>query len=153
MLWQQDRVHVDTFWEDKQVLFGVVTDLATGGLFMLETKAGIDGEKNVFGSWPAIVHHWRLQRYPHEEKSVSALFRRDVSDFANFISNNELLDLKLKGPRLTWSNGGPGKGTLFKRLDRCLISESWLESFPNALLENMSRSSSDHCPLLLHLDL
>lgn len=49
------------------------------------------------------------------------------------------------GPPFTWSNGTPVKGSIFKRLDRCLVSTECNDLFP------FLTSPSDHCPLLLDL--
>ncbi|XP_024626681.1 uncharacterized protein [Medicago truncatula] len=38
------------------------------------------------------------------------------------------------------------------RLDRFLLSEAWVSMFPNCIQMALSRSLSDHCPLLLTID-
>ncbi|KAJ9176912.1 hypothetical protein P3X46_012175 [Hevea brasiliensis] len=48
-----------------------------------------------------------------------------------------------------------GKGTdhlVQERLDRALVSSSWLEIFPHAKLYNLVSTTSDHNPILLETD-
>jgi len=47
----------------------------------------------------------------------------------------------------TWTHG-----EISERLDRGLVSQSWLDLFPNAELFVLPPTSSDHSPLLVKLD-
>lgn len=108
-------------------------------------EASLNGEARL----PSCI--FNIIRHDSESKRcVPFRFDRDVRHFVNFIDSNRLFDLKYKAPCFTWSDKAPGKGQRFKRLDRCLVSDSYLEAFPNAILENLPRASSDHCAILLH---
>lgn len=86
------------------------------------------------------------------EKLGGANFRFDwrVRDFSNFINNNALIHLSTSGSLYTWCNGPPGKGSIFKRLDRGLVNQGWKDLFPDANITHLPRLSSDHKPLLIH---
>ncbi|XP_057452303.1 uncharacterized protein LOC130744130 [Lotus japonicus] len=58
----------------------------------------------------------------------------------------ELLDIQLHGRRFTWSRPN---GQARSRLDRFLVSESWLERWPNCSQLVLDRDVSDHCPILM----
>lgn len=149
-------MHIDTFWDGRQALFGVITDFRMGSLWLMGAiyvgnrglqrrvlwrQLSLAQEYGIPICW---IGDFNIIRKEEEKKGGAAVkFHRDVREFSNYINNNALIDLKFKGPQFTWSNGGPGRGTIFKRLDRCLVSESWLNLFPNALLENLTWS----CPL------
>lgn len=71
-----------------------------------------------------------------------------LTDFTEFINNNALVQLNPSGACYTWSNGPPGRGSIFKRLDRGLVNQNWMDIFPDAKLSHLPRLSSDHNPLL-----
>lgn len=81
----------------------------------------------------------------------SVPYRTDMHAMSSLINDDALIDLHFKGPAYTWSGGGPCSEQIFERLDRCLVSGCWSAMFPDAILEHLIRASSDHCPILLHL--
>jgi hypothetical protein len=70
----------------------------------------------------------------------------DYMAFNNFIDRNALIDLPLGGRSFTWYSGD---GLSMSHLDRFLISDSWVSSFPNCVQMALPRSLSDHCPIML----
>lgn len=63
-----------------------------------------------------------------------------------FVEGCNLHDVALQGRKYTWfwSNGR------FKsRIDRALVNEQWLDSFPDTHLRGLPRSISDHCAISL----
>jgi len=76
-------------------------------------------------------------------------FNSDYAPFNQFIDGNFLIDLPLYGRNFTWYRGD---GVSMSRLDRFLLSESWLSLYPNCFQMALPRSLSDHCPLLLSID-
>lgn len=60
-----------------------------------------------------------------------------------------LIDLDLSDYQFTWERGCGREIWVEIRLDRALVSSSWLSVFPNALLTNSEVSTSDHCPIWL----
>ncbi|XP_016477581.2 uncharacterized protein LOC107799029 [Nicotiana tabacum] len=73
-------------------------------------------------------------------------------DFISMIEECGLTDFGFYGPRYTWSNGrGPGS-IVWKRLDRCLVNDHWLTSFPTTtIVTHLASASSDHSPLLMEM--
>ncbi|XVF39981.1 hypothetical protein PTKIN_Ptkin01aG0076500 [Pterospermum kingtungense] len=72
--------------------------------------------------------------------------------FREVVLECNLHDLYMEGYPFTWSRS---KGTLNgveERLDRALVSSSWLVSFPNARLVNLVAAMSDHSPIQLELE-
>lgn len=69
---------------------------------------------------------------------------REMVDFAEAISDCQLLDLGADGPKFTWA-----RGDTFERLDRILIGEGWANIFESSRVTNLPRILSDHCPLLV----
>jgi hypothetical protein len=72
--------------------------------------------------------------------------RADISVFNNFISGMELLELPLYGRTYTWTHPN---GVTMSKLDRVLLSEGWVDSWPNPVVWALPRDVSDHCPIVL----
>ncbi|XP_060969677.1 uncharacterized protein LOC133036919 [Cannabis sativa] len=74
-------------------------------------------------------------------------------DYRRMIQRVGLIDLGFQGPRFTWAKGGgtsnPGTAMKRARLDTGLASPDWRVLFPNAIINHLSASGSDHRPLLL----
>lgn len=56
------------------------------------------------------------------------------------------------GPRLTWTNGRGGMGNTLVRLDRALANSDWRLKFPEAAVENIPHTYSDHCPVIVNTE-
>lgn len=57
--------------------------------------------------------------------------------------------MELQGHPFTWERGHGTDKWVEIRLDRALVSKSWLENFKEAKLTNLKVSTSDHSPILL----
>lgn len=64
----------------------------------------------------------------------------------------KLMDMGASGPKFTWTNGRQGAANVQKRLDRGLCNEDWRSLFPEGMIQNLPRTYSDHCPLLISLN-
>ncbi|XP_072054452.1 uncharacterized protein [Arachis hypogaea] len=60
-----------------------------------------------------------------------------------------LFDLTTSERRFTWFRKIQGNKEIAKRLDRACCTTEWRLLFPEAFVEVLSRSHSDHCPLLI----
>ena len=67
--------------------------------------------------------------------------------FAHIIDELGLVDLPLQGGVFTWSEGLNNQS--WARLDRFLVSPSWLDHFSDVLQRRLPRPLSDHFPVLL----
>ena len=67
--------------------------------------------------------------------------------FAEIVDDLGLVDLPLHGGEFTW-NGGLNNQA-WARLDRFLVSPSWLDQFSGVTQSRMSRPISDHFPIIL----
>ncbi|KAM6574657.1 hypothetical protein CsatA_022984 [Cannabis sativa] len=78
---------------------------------------------------------------------------RYAFDFRRMVQRVGLIDLGYLGPAFTWVKGGNGSqsGGAVKRarLDHGLASPEWRILFPNAIINHLSATGSDHRPLLL----
>jgi len=70
-------------------------------------------------------------------------------DFSLFISNCALSKVRFVGSKYTWWNGRIEEKCIFKRLDRILVNQIFLELFPSSEVHHLIRQGSDHAPLHL----
>jgi len=89
-------------------------------------------------------------RCVEEQRSVGPVVSQAGSALFNqFIVDNSLIDLPLRGRRYTWFRGD---GRSMSHIDRVLLSESWCLSWPSCFQLASARGLSDHCPLVLSVD-
>nr|POE83547.1 hypothetical protein CFP56_48278 [Quercus suber] len=69
--------------------------------------------------------------------------------FREVINKCQLRDLGYVGLDYTWSRKLGSQGWVRERLDRALVSSSWVGTFPAARLFHTATSVSDHCILVL----
>ncbi|GAV70297.1 hypothetical protein CFOL_v3_13795 [Cephalotus follicularis] len=60
-----------------------------------------------------------------------------------------MVDLGFVGPKFSWSNLQSLSRLIMERLDRALANTNWKVLFPNNMVSNLSRMSSNHCPILM----
>lgn len=60
-----------------------------------------------------------------------------------------LTDLPLLGHPFTWERGRGTAAWVQERIDRAMVSDSWLSLFPQARLTNLIAAMSDHTPILI----
>ncbi|XP_059295510.1 uncharacterized protein LOC132048842 [Lycium ferocissimum] len=70
----------------------------------------------------------------------------ETAEFAHFVNNCGLLELKFSGSRYTWWNGIIEEDFIFKRLDRILGNQEFMDLFPSAEVVHRIRHSYDRTP-------
>lgn len=85
-------------------------------------------------------------RYLHEKSGCN--FDIPISKMFNqFIHRHNLVEHKLHNRKYTWSNG-----TNFALLDRYFTSLDWDNQYPSSYVTDLSKNSSYHCPIVMHID-
>lgn len=72
-----------------------------------------------------------------------------IQGFRDAIQDAGLIDLFMEGYNFTWFKSLGTSRAVEEKLDRALATDSWLAMFPNASLECLTATSSDHYPLKL----
>ncbi|XP_042962444.1 uncharacterized protein LOC122296710 [Carya illinoinensis] len=66
------------------------------------------------------------------------------------MDRNGLIDIGFTGPKFTWTNNRKGVALIKERLDRVIVNQEWRLLFPDASLQHLASSASDHHPILLN---
>ncbi|XP_060965673.1 uncharacterized protein LOC115711034 [Cannabis sativa] len=74
---------------------------------------------------------------------------RLIDGFVEALDDCNLTELPLVGYPFTWEKGRNGDNWVEERLDKALVTYTWLSLFPQSTLYNLEVSTSDHCPILL----
>lgn len=69
----------------------------------------------------------------------------------HIMQEQDLVDIKPKNHKYTWSNRQLGAGNIMERLDRFLINIAYLSSFSTGQSNILNISASDHYPITLNL--
>ncbi|KAL0912351.1 hypothetical protein M5K25_018318 [Dendrobium thyrsiflorum] len=69
-----------------------------------------------------------------------------MEDFNSMIMDCKLTHIGFSGNKFTWN-----RGLLWQRLDRVLFNEFWINSVVSTNIEHLSRTLSDHSPLLIRI--
>ena len=69
--------------------------------------------------------------------------------FRNTLLHYGLIDLGYWGNMFTWRNGRPGDAFVQEHLDRACTTLDWRERFPQAVVNHLQVSYSNHDPIFL----
>ncbi|KAL0282294.1 UNVERIFIED_CONTAM: hypothetical protein Sradi_7265300 [Sesamum radiatum] len=83
---------------------------------------------------------------------LSGDIRGAADEFRGCLQDTGLIHLPMHGERFTWHNCSRDARSLWKRLDRLLVNDRWLESWPDTTYVSLSARTSDHSPLVLRGD-
>ena len=72
-------------------------------------------------------------------------------EFISVIEACGLTDLGFTGIPFTWCNQRTTQARVWKRLDRSMVNDNWLEIMPQTTIEHLSSVGSDHSPLLMEM--
>ena len=100
------------------------------------------------GPW-AVVGNFNLLVNP-EDKNKATVNRRMMARVRAMLNRLELKELYLNGRRYTWSN--ERRDPTMEKIDHVFVTNSWEDIYPRSLLMSLGSAISDHCPLLVDVD-
>jgi len=99
----------------------------------------------VVGDFNVITHN--------EEKLGGIPYNmRKSLEFISVIEACGLMDLGFNGPKFTWSNLRGINFRIWKRLDRAMANDKWLQDMPHTSITHLPSVGSDHCPILMEMN-
>ncbi|KAF7828452.1 reverse transcriptase [Senna tora] len=87
----------------------------------------------------------------NEKEGVRLHSRSQIEHFRSFVDRNGLLDVPLKGCRFTWCNNRVD-GCVKEKIDRVLVSNEWMNLFPNMIAMALPALGLDHSPIITNLN-
>ena len=73
--------------------------------------------------------------------------------FKDSLDKCNMLDIGFAGPRFTWTNRREVQALIQERIDRFFVNPSWCVMYPDAKITHLTWCHSDHCPVLLEVQL
>ncbi|XP_073051340.1 uncharacterized protein [Primulina eburnea] len=121
---------------------GVISNLS-GHIWRRDLWASLLLVKPVLGPW-LVGGDFNVVRDASECLGSRGGRLLPMEEFNTFILDSGLSDAGFEGSSVTWTNK-----TIWKRLDRVLVSVDWGDHFSSIRVEHLARTVSDHCPLLV----
>ncbi|XP_057756096.1 uncharacterized protein LOC130975298 [Arachis stenosperma] len=81
-------------------------------------------------------------------KQIQALQFEELTTMSQQLERKSV-DIGMVGRPFTWTNRRQGKDLVKERLDRYLVGMGWKLKFPNAVVHRLTKSGSDHAPILM----
>ena len=72
-----------------------------------------------------------------------------IKGFREATEASGLIDIGMEGFQFTWEKSRGTPDWIEERLDRAMVTQTWLSRFPNSIVYGMEASESDHIPLFL----
>ncbi|KAF5442611.1 hypothetical protein F2P56_035251 [Juglans regia] len=72
-----------------------------------------------------------------------------MAEFRAVMQDCVLIDLGLKGPKFSWSNGMENNQCMSERLDKFVANMKWCASFPMMGVEHVPVAHSDHLTIIM----
>jgi len=85
----------------------------------------------------------------HEHLGSLNPARPPMLDFQLWTDQNNLIHIPTRGAFFTWDNGRDGRRHIKRRLDKTICNHKWLDACTSLSCSTLTRSRSDHYPLLL----
>ncbi|XP_072054862.1 uncharacterized protein [Arachis hypogaea] len=142
----KDNINVQIINRGKFFIAAEVKEFRNNGFEELTIMSQQLEEKVVIaGDFNAIIS--QAEKEGGGKKSATT-----IATFINFIDSNELVDIRMVGRPFTWTNRKQGEDLVKERLDRYLIGMGWKLKFLNAVVHRLTKSGSDHAPILMETE-
>ncbi|KAL5182601.1 Calmodulin-binding transcription activator 5 [Glycine soja] len=95
-----------------------------------------------------LVGDFNCIRYPLERQGISNSNpdSQIIEEFNEWLADMGVEDIPCMGKPFTWVRPN---GTCKSKLDRIMVSDGWMDLWPDSSQFNLERNFSDHCPILL----
>ncbi|XP_015970877.1 uncharacterized protein LOC107494332 [Arachis duranensis] len=162
ILWRNDNINIKPIQLHSQYIHAIVEE-NNKAHWLLSIIYGSPREMERREAWEEIREFARNNTKPwlmvgdfnaianiNEKKGGAPADRRKCLEFANWISDCNLIDMEAKGSKFTWRGAvRDNRDRVFERLDRGLCNSDWRIQFPEAYVMCLTRTHSDHHPLLI----
>ncbi|XVF10188.1 hypothetical protein REPUB_Repub07fG0161200 [Reevesia pubescens] len=90
---------------------------------------------------------------PSDDEKLGGAIRPmwQMNAFRQVILDCDLSKVPVQGPLYTWSRRQE-YGFVYERLDRALVSNLWLQHFPDTVEDHLVATTSDYLLIIVHMD-
>ncbi|XP_026397050.1 uncharacterized protein LOC113291769 [Papaver somniferum] len=160
LMWK-DGFCLEIVNSSSSMFHALVTNDPARGKWFLSCVYGTPYRENQTAQWEYIKNLSKLVKIPWvligdlnitfdmSERNTNTNSTSD--EVIDLIREAELLDLGYSGNPFTWTSNSHGTGRIKSRLDRSLVNNDCLITFPDSKLLHLPIKGSDHAPILLSL--
>lgn len=98
-----------------------------------------------------VLGDWNCLWFATEKRGGQPIRLQEISPNRCCLDQCQLFDMGSTGPPHTWTNGQQFPHRISEWLNKAASHSMWRLKFPNASLQVLQFSGSDHYPILLHL--
>ncbi|XP_062080436.1 uncharacterized protein LOC133785198 [Humulus lupulus] len=161
LTWKASWVKVEVLNDHAQFIHCKVQKWATGQSFCLSVVYGsnqLEIRRDLWSELSAVslpVKPWLIiGDFNSVFDSADRMGGKTISpnefeDARKWLDLGHVEEMKLLGSYYTWSNNQDGTNRIFSKLDRVIINEDWLDTFPNVNAIANWEVVSDHCAIIL----
>ncbi|XP_074266117.1 uncharacterized protein LOC141588583 [Silene latifolia] len=140
-----DKIRRKMFWYTLVYGFNKAAERESLWNSIRDYHRGINGPWMVCGDFNAILDY-------HERIGGAPVSYADVLPLAQVTQDCNLVDLKATGAFFTWNNKHENGDKVYSRIDRVLINDDWITTFPDSVANFLPEGLFDHCPCLISLE-
>ncbi|KAJ9557115.1 hypothetical protein OSB04_011729 [Centaurea solstitialis] len=112
--------------------------------------SGVRRFRAIIGDKPWVVAgDFNALSFPHDALGGSSRRNSDMADFASFVDDVEIFDMRYTGVHHTWCQKPNQEAGLRRKLDRVMANTTFTSLFANASVVFLPRGISDHSPSLV----
>ncbi|KAL0289215.1 UNVERIFIED_CONTAM: hypothetical protein Sradi_7078800 [Sesamum radiatum] len=163
LAWDDDFLGLDVLETGDQFIYCSVHIRSMHTHVLLAVVYGVNdvvGRRVLWGDMARLSHMVRTEPWlvggdfntvvdVSEVCGQSGDIRGAAEEFQDCIRDTGLISLPVQGEWFTWHNCSRDARSLWKRLDRILVNDRWLERWPNSSYMSLNARTSDHSPLIL----
>ncbi|XP_074298451.1 uncharacterized protein LOC141629330 [Silene latifolia] len=75
----------------------------------------------------------------------------EIAPMRSMMSDCNLHELKVTGSYYTWNNKHENDTKVYSRLDRVIVNDDWILSYPDSMARFCTKGLYDHCPCVINL--
>ncbi|XP_074297834.1 uncharacterized protein LOC141628615 [Silene latifolia] len=140
-----DKFRSKMFWYTLVYGFNKAAERESLWHSIREYHMGINGPWMVCGDFNAILDY-------NERIGGAPVSYADVLPLAQVAQDCNLVDLKATGAFFTWNNKHEIGDKVYSRIDRVMINDDWITTFPDSVANFLPEGLFDHCPCLISLE-
>ncbi|XP_074306004.1 uncharacterized protein LOC141641232 [Silene latifolia] len=76
----------------------------------------------------------------------------ELRPLLQLVQDCNMMDLTAKGNYLTWNNKHDIGTKIYRKIDRVLCNDDWMDNFPNSYVHFLPEGIFDHSPCLIRFD-